>query len=81
VGILTLSGREHEHLRVFGLNRSRRTDLLHLNATTMMFMNFAFKAEDGHEEEAIYGAADHWVSEGGGGWNCGEGTLSQARLQ
>src|SRR5262249_25861796 len=57
------------------------SDLHPLDDTTGKLVKSVSERRDGREEEAVYRAADHRISEGSGSRGGGEGPLSQARFQ
>ncbi|ONX68767.1 alkyl hydroperoxide reductase [Burkholderia cenocepacia] len=66
------------------LTRRSRTecerDLPPANRASRSLVKFVFGEEDEHEE-ALYGTANHRVSEGSRGRYAGQGTVQEARVQ
>ncbi|ONZ18564.1 hypothetical protein A8F39_15045 [Burkholderia cenocepacia] len=56
------------------------TDLPPANRASRSLVKFVFGEEDEHEE-ALYGTANHRVSEGSRGRYAGQGTVQEARVQ
>ncbi|KST76090.1 hypothetical protein WS76_12640 [Burkholderia humptydooensis] len=57
-----------------------RPDLPPTNRASRSLVKFVFGEEDEHEE-ALYGTANHRVSEGSRGGYAGQGTVQEARVQ
>ncbi|UXZ90575.1 hypothetical protein NUJ27_28390 [Burkholderia cenocepacia] len=57
-----------------------RIDLPPANRASRSLVKFVFGEEDEHEE-ALYGTANHRVSEGSRGRYAGQGTVQEARVQ
>ncbi|ONY60373.1 hypothetical protein A8F30_23110 [Burkholderia cenocepacia] len=57
-----------------------RADLPPANRASRSLVKFVFGEEDEHEE-ALYGTANHRVSEGSRGRYAGQGTVQEARVQ
>ncbi|ONZ43209.1 hypothetical protein A8F45_31915 [Burkholderia cenocepacia] len=55
-------------------------DLPPANRASRSLVKFVFGEEDEHEE-ALYGTANHRVSEGSRGRYAGQGTVQEARVQ
>ncbi|ONR56641.1 hypothetical protein A8E22_05745 [Burkholderia cenocepacia] len=69
--------------RSWGTGSSRATttsDLPPANRASRSLVKFVFGEEDEHEE-ALYGTANHRVSEGSRGRYAGQGTVQEARVQ
>ncbi|ONR84775.1 hypothetical protein A8E19_33280 [Burkholderia cenocepacia] len=58
----------------------RAADLPPANRASRSLVKFVFGEEDEHEE-ALYGTANHRVSEGSRGRYAGQGTVQEARVQ
>ncbi|CAM8751354.1 Chromosome segregation protein SMC [Burkholderia pseudomallei] len=67
-------------LAIFGPNASSQTDLPPTNRASRSLVKFVFGEEDEHEE-ALYGTANHRVSEGSRGRYAGQGTVQEAWVQ